>query len=160
MSQHNKQFLPIALDITDKKILIIGGDEDAYKKLKILQRSTNLIEVVAPKIIDWIKNAGVIFHEKQYDKSMLENYFLIYSCVEDPAFVRQLIRDTKEAGVLLNVHDQPDLCEFVSPAIYKQSNISIAVSSNGKDVYESIRVRNQLKDYFENYQLQKLLIAN
>ena len=62
MSQHNKQFLPIALDITDKKILIIGGDEDAYKKLKILQRSTKLIEVVAPKIIDWIKNAGVIFH--------------------------------------------------------------------------------------------------
>lgn len=160
MSKQKKQFLPIALDITDKKILIIGGDEDAYKKLKILQRSTNLIEVIAPKIINWIKNAGVIYHEKQYSKEVLKDYFLIYSCVEDPAFVRQLIRDTKEANVLLNVHDQPDFCEFVSPAIYKQSNISVAVSSNGEDVYESIRVRNQLKDYFENYRLQKQLIAN
>lgn len=160
MTIHNKQFLPIALDITDKKILIIGGGEDAYKKLKILQRSTDLIEVVAPEVISWIKNTGVVFHERHYDKSMLKEYFLIYSCVEDPAFVQQLIKDTKEAGVLLNVHDQPNLCEFVSPAIYQQSDISIAVSSNGRDVYESIRVKNQLKDYFENYQLQKQLIAN
>lgn len=160
MSKQKKQFLPIALDITDKKILIIGGDEDAYKKLKILQRNTNLIEVIAPKIINWIKNSGVVYHEKQYSKEVLKDYFLIYSCVEDPAFVRQLIRDTKEVGVLLNIHDQPNFCQFVSPAIYKQSNISVAVSSNGEDVYESIRLRNQLKDYFENYQLQKQLIAN
>lgn len=160
MSKQKKQFLPIAIDITDKKILIIGGGEDAYKKLKILQRSTNLIEVLAPQIIPWIKNSGVICHEMQYNKTLLNNYFLIYSCVEDPGFVQQLIKDCKEARILLNVHDQPDFCEFVSPAIYKKSNISIAVSSNGEDVYESIRVRNQLKDYFENYKLQKQLIAN
>jgi len=155
-----KQFLPIAIDITDKKILIIGGGEDAYKKLKILQRSTNQIEVIAPKIIDWIKNSGIVYHEQQYLKDFLKNYHLIYSCVDDPAFVKQLIRDCRDVNVLLNVHDQPEFCEFVSPAIYKRENISIAVSSNGEDVYKSIQIRNQLKDYFENYRLQKLLIAN
>ncbi|WP_321306714.1 bifunctional precorrin-2 dehydrogenase/sirohydrochlorin ferrochelatase [Marinifilum fragile] len=155
-----KQFLPIAIDITNKKILIIGGGEDAYKKLKILQRSTDLVEVLAPNIISWIKNTGIRYHEQHYDKDVLKNYYLIYSCVDDPVFVQQLIRDCREANVLLNVHDQPDFCEFVSPAIYKQDNISIAVSSNGEDVFKSIKIRNQLKDYFENYRLQKLLIAN
>jgi len=155
-----KQFLPIAIDVTDKKILIIGGGEDAYKKLKILQRSTNLIEIIAPKIISWIKNSGIVYHEQQYHKNFLKDYYLIYSCVDDPSFVKQLIRDCRDVNVLLNVHDQPEFCEFVSPAIYKRENISIAVSSNGEDVYKSIQIRNQLKDYFENYRLQKLLIAN
>ncbi|RUT73457.1 precorrin-2 dehydrogenase/sirohydrochlorin ferrochelatase family protein [Ancylomarina longa] len=160
MSKQKKQFLPIAIDIAEKKILIIGGGEDAYKKLKILQRSTNLIEVLAPKIINWIKNTGIVFHEKAYHKNLLKDYYLIYSCVDDPVFVQQLIQDSKAANVLLNIHDQPDFCEFVSPAIYKSNNISIAVSSNGEDVYKSIKIRNQLKDYFENYRLQKQLIAN
>ena len=84
----NKQFLPIAIDISNKKILIIGGGIDAYKKLKILQRSTNLIEVVAPKIIDWIKNAGVTYYEQEYNKEILKDYFLIYSCVDDADFAR------------------------------------------------------------------------
>jgi siroheme synthase-like protein len=149
MASNRKQFLPIAIDISSKKILIIGGDYDAYKKLKILQRSSSLIEVVASDIINEIKNSGAVYFEKEYHKDMLEDYFLIYSCVEDPAFVQRLIQDANSAKVLLNVHDQPDLCEFVSPAIYKKSNISIAVSSNGENVYESIKVRDQIKDYLE-----------
>lgn len=156
MTSNRKQFLPIAIDISSKKILIIGGDYDAYKKLKLLQRSTDLIEVVASYIIDEIKNSGAVYFEKEYHKDMLEDYFLIYSCVEDPAFVQGLIEDANSAKVLLNVHDQPDLCEFVSPAIYRKSNISVAVSSNGEDVYESIRVRDQIKDYLEDKRIKNL----
>jgi len=150
MTSNRKQFSPIAIDISSKKILIIGGEYDAYKKLKILQRSTELIEIVASNIIDEIKNSGAVYFEKEYHKDMLEDYFLIYSCVDDPTFVQRLIKDANSAKVLLNVHDQPDLCEFVSPAIYRKSNISIAVSSNGENVYESIKVRNQLKEYLED----------
>jgi siroheme synthase (precorrin-2 oxidase/ferrochelatase) len=42
------------------------------------------------------------------------------------------------------------LCDFVSPAIHKTGNISIAVSSNAQNVYQSVDIRNQIKQLIED----------
>ncbi|MBL7972526.1 MAG: bifunctional precorrin-2 dehydrogenase/sirohydrochlorin ferrochelatase, partial [Prolixibacteraceae bacterium] len=73
-----------------------------------------------------------------------------YSCTNDEATDRQVAQDGREAGVLVNIHDNPSLCQFVSPAIYQNKNIAVAVSSNGQDVYESIRLRNLIQEFLEN----------
>ena len=41
------KYLPLSLNITDKKILIIGGGNVAAKKIKILKQFTSEINVVA-----------------------------------------------------------------------------------------------------------------
>ncbi|MFB6320003.1 bifunctional precorrin-2 dehydrogenase/sirohydrochlorin ferrochelatase [Saccharicrinis sp. FJH54] len=142
--EHN--FLPIAIDIANQRILIIGGDQSAYKKLKILHRYGAEVEVLARFICDEIKQSGVKYFETDYDKSYLKGYLMLYSCTNNDALDQQIVIDGNEAGVLVNIHDKPDLCQFISPAIHRTGNISVAVSSNGKDVYESIRIRNKIRD--------------
>jgi len=141
-----KNFLPISLNIANQKILILGGGQDAFKKLKILQRFDAEVEVLALKVCEEIKNSGVKFYEMAYNKKFLKNYLMLYSCLNNNELDKQIVKDCNEAGVLVNIHDKPDLCQFVSPAIYKQGNITIAVASNGENVYESIRIRNLIKD--------------
>ena len=145
-----KIFLPISIDISDQKILIIGGGQSALKKIKILQRFDAELEVVAENIIDEVYETGVTCFRKKYEKSDLTGYLMLYSCTNDDATDRQIAQDGREAGVLVNIHDKPSLCQFVSPAIYRNKNISVAVSSNAQDVYESIRLRNLIQEFLEN----------
>ncbi|MFY9151432.1 MAG: NAD(P)-dependent oxidoreductase [Prolixibacteraceae bacterium] len=147
-------FLPISIDITDQRILIIGGGQSALKKIRILQRSGAKLEVVAKKIIDEVYETGVACHLKSYEKGDLKGYLMLYSCTNDDNLDQQIVQDGKEAGVLVNIHDKPALCQFVSPAIYQDGNITVAVGSNAQDVFESIRIRNLIQEFLENQKNQ------
>ena len=144
-----KNYLPISIDISDQKILIIGGGQSAWKKIRILQRFGANLEVVAENIIDEILASGITCFRKRYEKSDLKGYLMLFSCTNNEELDRQIAIDGREAGVLVNIHDKPSLCQFVSPAIYKDGNITVAVSSNAQDVYESIRLRNLIQEFLE-----------
>ena len=145
----NKNFLPISIDIANHKILIIGGGQSAFKKIKILQRFNAEVEVVATIVCDDIKQIGIKYFELDYQKELLKGYLMLYSCTNNPVINQQIVIDGKEMGVLVNIHDEPELCQFVSPAIYKQGNITVAVGSNGEDVFESIRIRNSIQEFLK-----------
>lgn len=148
-------YLPISIDVAGQKILIIGGGQSALKKIRILQRFDVNLEVLAENIIEEILISGVPWTRKTYEKSDLNGYLLVYSCSNNETLDRQIALDAREAGVLINIHDNPSLCQFVSPAIYQDGNIRVAVSSNAEDVYESIRVRNLIHEYLENLKKQE-----
>ena len=149
-----RNFLPISFDISGQKILIIGGGSSAAKKIRILQRFDAEIEVMAEHFSDEVLNAGVVCIQKSYEKSDLRNFVMLYSCTNNPALDQQILADGKEAGVLVNIHDNPALCQFVSPAIYKDGDITVAVASNATNVYESIRLRNLIQEFLENQKTQ------
>jgi precorrin-2 dehydrogenase/sirohydrochlorin ferrochelatase len=145
-----KNYLPISIDISDQKILIIGGGQSALKKIRILQRFGANLEVVAEKIAPEIISMNIPIYKKRYQISDLKGYFMLYSCTNNVELDIQIAKDGKKTGVLVNIHDNPALCQFVSPAIYKEDHITIAVSSNAQDVNESIRLRNLIQEYLEN----------
>jgi siroheme synthase-like protein len=144
-----KNFFPISIDISNQKILIIGGGESAFKKLKILQRFDADVEVVAINVCDNIKLSGVKYVERGYEKSLIKGYLMLYSCTNNFELDKQILADGKEMGVLVNIHDKPELCQFVSPAIYKNGNITVAVGSNAENVHESIKIRNEIQEFLK-----------
>lgn len=149
-----RRFLPISIDISDQKILVIGGGQSALKKIRILQRSGAIIEVVAENIIPEVFDSGVKCFQKSYEKSDLNGYLMLYSCTNNEELDRQIAIEGRAAGVLVNIHDKPALCQFVSPAIYQDGNISVAVSSNAENVQEAIRLRNEIQEFLENQKIK------
>lgn len=144
-----KNYLPIAINIAGEKILIIGGGQSAWDKIEILKQFDADVDVIALDVCDEIKNSGVPFKIKHYEKSDLNGYLMFYSCTNNPELDVQIARDGREAGVLANIHDHPVLCQFVSPAIYQNGAIRVAVSSNATDVFASIRTRDEIKEFLE-----------
>jgi siroheme synthase-like protein len=152
-----KNFLPVSIDISNQKILIIGGGNSAFKKLKILQRFDAEVEIIAINVCAEIKQSGVKYVERGYEKSLLKGYFMLYSCTNNYELDKQILADGKEMGVLVNIHDKPELCQFVSPAIYKDRNITVAVGSNAENVHESIKIRNEIQEFLKtrNYKFDE-----
>ena len=142
-------FLPISLNITDKKILLIGGGRIAGHKIGFLEQFTSNISLVAIDVIDSIKAKGYAYQEKQYEKSDLEGAFLVYACTNITELNLRVKADAESLGILTNVVDNPTHCDFVSPAIFKHNHITVAVGSNAQEVYRSIAVRNKIKQWLE-----------
>ena len=143
-------YLPIFLNISGKGILIVGGGRVAEQKLNTLSQFTKNITVVAPELSAAIKRKKIHWVEKKYTKQDLDGHFLVYACTNDRKANQQIQRDAKKQGVLINVADDPELCDFISPAVYKKGAITVAVSSGGKNTKLAIAWRDQIKESFKS----------
>lgn len=150
MKREDLNFLPISINITNKKILIVGGGKVGYHKATILNRFTNKATIVSPKFVDDFQNLPFKLIQKEYSKDDLAGIFLVYICTESELLNAQIKSDAEEVGILASVCDNPILCDFVSPAIFKAENVTIAVSSNAQNVHQSIKIRNQLQQLVKN----------
>ncbi|MDR3309527.1 MAG: bifunctional precorrin-2 dehydrogenase/sirohydrochlorin ferrochelatase [Tannerella sp.] len=137
-------FLPISINITGKRILIIGGGKVGFHKATVLSRFTDKATVISTRFHDGFDRLPFELVNKEYAPSDLCGAYIIYICTENEALNARIKRDAEMAGVLASVCDNPQLCDFISPAIHKQGNISIAVSSNAQNVRQSIAVRDRI----------------
>lgn len=145
MKREDMNFLPISINVTNKKILLIGGGKVATHKASIIARFiTENVTVISPDFSSEIRQLPFTFIQKNYDKNDLKDFFLVYVCTGDHELNRQIKADAEELGILTSVCDAPLLCDFVSPAIFKQEHLTIAVSSNAQNVYQSIAVRDRI----------------
>jgi len=154
MTREELQFLPISINVTDKKILLIGGGKVATHKATILARFVSQVTVIAPKFTDEIQLLPFAFIKKEYEPTDLKGFFLVYICTGNHELNRKIKTGAEALGILASVCDAPLLCDFVSPAIYKEGNITIAVSSNAQNVYQSVEIRNQIQELREGGELR------
>lgn len=143
-------FLPISINIAGKKILLIGGGRIARHKINSLEQFACNISVVAIEVCEHIKDKGITYVEKQYEKSDLKGAFLVYACTNINELNRQIKVDAESLGILANVVDNPYICDFVSPALYKYENYTVAVGSNAQNVHTAIAIRDKIKIILED----------
>lgn len=152
------EFLPISINVTNKKILFVGGGKVALQKIRSLQRFDVAISVISIDFNPELENLNEITRiNKSFDPADLDGFFLVYACT-DNNHTNELIRDAcHERNILVCVADTPRLCDFISPAIYKSGNTTISVSSNARDAKKSVEIRNQIQKNYElsDAQLEK-----
>ena len=144
------QYRPLKINITGQQILIIGAGKVALHKIEGLERFTRSIKVIAPLILDEIRARNWIeIVEKPYDASDLKGHLLVYATTDNPGLNSRIAEDALRQGCLVNVVDNPSRGQFISPAIYKRGYMTVAVSSNGKDVKSSVLWRNRIRQWVE-----------
>ncbi|HVU22063.1 MAG TPA: NAD(P)-dependent oxidoreductase [Rhizomicrobium sp.] len=105
--------LPIALDPTALHIGLCGAGDG------LARRRSALVEGgVSPALID--------------PEASLAGLNLLFVAGLDAAPSRDLARRAREQGVLVNVEDVPELCDFHMPAVVRRGDLTFTVSTNGK----------------------------
>ena len=147
-------FLPINIRISDARILIVGGGHVATHKATILSRFTDRATVIAPDISDRIKVLPFQWQERDFKESDLDNVTLLFICTGNHQLNRIIHQLAKERNILTSICDSPAECDFTSPAIYRDGDLTIAVASDSKDVRRSIRVRDRIREAIEYDSIQ------
>src|ERR1035437_2419046 len=120
MKSNQRKYLPVSLDITDSNILIIGGGKIAEQKLATLSMFTNKITILALEISSSIQLTYFKQIVKEYQPHDLNQYSIVYACTNNRMLNAQIKSDAAKRSLLVNVVDDPELCDFISPAIFKQ----------------------------------------
>ena len=147
-------YLPITINIVSANILIVGGGKVATHKAQILARFTDRATVIAPEITDELKSLPFHVIEKEFEASDLDGFQILFVCTGDHELNHRIKKLAAERHILTSVCDDPAQCDFISPAIFRDDNLTIAVGSDSRDVKRSIRVRNRIKELIENGTLQ------
>lgn len=137
------------MNIEGKRILIIGGGRVGLHKAKILHRFTDEATVISASFLDGFSELPFTQIRKEYEPSDLEGAFLVYVCTEKSELNSRIKRDAETRRILCSVCDSPALCDFTSPAIFKDGDIMVAVSSNAKDVHKSMSIRDSIKECWD-----------
>ncbi|MDA7711649.1 bifunctional precorrin-2 dehydrogenase/sirohydrochlorin ferrochelatase [Flavobacteriaceae bacterium] len=142
---------PVFLKTSELQILIVGGGNVALEKLTFLFKSSpeSRVHLVTPwlrkETREFIQDKNVTIAMKPYEPSDLSGKHLIIATTDDPEVNLQVQRDCRQKGVLINVADCPDLCDFYMGGIVTKGNLKIAISTNGKSPTLAKRMRQWLE---------------
>ncbi len=129
-------FLPIFINIRNRKCLVIGGGKVAAGKIALLSRAGARITVIAPKLdteLQGLLRQGIIVHRAEiFTPAHLEDATLVFAATNDRLVNQQISKAAEKLRIPINVVDNPDLCSFIMPSIIDRSPILVAVSSSGK----------------------------
>ncbi len=142
------KYIPIQLALKDKKILVVGGGAVALQKITGILTFTQAITVIAPEVCDTVREKGVTVIGRAYADGDASGFSLVYVCTNVRAVNERVARDARAHGALVCVADYPDDCDFISPAVYVDDPMVVAVSSSGDDIKKTITWRNKIKELF------------
>ena len=144
---------PVFLKLEQLRLLIVGGGNVGVEKLNaVLSNSpATQIKLVALQVCDAVReiaerhnNISII--EEGYTAKHLQDVDIVIVAVDDKTLSRQIADDAHECGLLVNVADTPELCDFYLGSIVKKGNLKVAVSTNGKSPTIAKRIKETLNE--------------
>lgn len=145
------ELYPIFLKTDNIQLLIVGGGEVAHEKLSFLLKSspnTN-VKLVATffrdQTMEMINKFNLPFKIKAYEKVDLNKVNVVIAATDSVEVNKQIYADAKNLGILVNVADTPEYCDFYLGGIVTKGHVKIAISTNGK----SPTMAKRLRQFFE-----------
>jgi precorrin-2 dehydrogenase/sirohydrochlorin ferrochelatase len=143
---------PIFLKLKAKTCVVIGAGKIAAAKAAGLLSSGARVVVIGPRAANWVQSqarAGkVIWHRRRFVAADVEQAFLVVAATSSSATNEAVFRACVERGVLCNVVDDPERCDFFYPAVVHRGPLQIAISTGGRSPALARRLRIELERQF------------
>lgn len=143
---------PIFVECKDRPVLVIGGGHVGAEKVRGLLNAEADITVVAPALIDELRehrSAGRIKHiDREYEESDLDAGWHFVMIATDDGKVNREVREAAHRRRLwVNAADDPENCDFILPSVVRKGKITLAASTSGASPALARRLREELDAY-------------
>lgn len=145
-------YYPVNLKIKDRPCLVVGGGKVGTRKVKGLMQCDARVVVVSPVVslaIERLAGQGkIVWKKKDYDPSDLDGFFLVIGSTSNQDVNWQISRDAEEKGMICNIADVPDACNFILPSVIRRGPLTVTVSTSGQSPAFSKSLRRQMDSMF------------
>ena len=138
---------PIFLKASNLQILIVGGGYVAEEKLHFLTKSSPdaNITILSPMIrqgtLELAHKFNATILEDYYNSQYLKGFHVVIATTDKPEINKQIYEDCRRLDKLVNVADNPPLCDFYMGGIVTKGHVKVAISTNGKSPTTAKRLR-------------------
>jgi precorrin-2 dehydrogenase/sirohydrochlorin ferrochelatase len=151
------KYYPVNLDMTNKRCVVVGGGDIAERKVERLLECGAQVTVVSKSLTPVLKarkKTGQMDHiDRDYEDQALDGAFMVIGATNRNDVNERISKDAMTRGLLVNIVDDPDRCNFILPSLVQQGDLSIAISTGGKSPALAKKLRKELeKQYGPEYQ--------
>jgi precorrin-2 dehydrogenase / sirohydrochlorin ferrochelatase len=130
---------PILLDVTDRKIVIIGGGAVGLRKaLGLVEAGARDVTVVSPVFASGFPPSARLVKET-YRPEHLEGAAIVFAATDSVEVNAQVVHDARRRNALACRADTDDSGDFTTPAVMRQGPITVAVSAGAPAFSAAVR---------------------
>jgi precorrin-2 dehydrogenase / sirohydrochlorin ferrochelatase len=138
-------WFPILLSLSGRKCLVVGGGPIGSRKAISLRDAGAEVVLVATKLsVEALNLTGVTLIERPYESTDLEGAWLVITAVDNQETTAQVAADAAAAQVFMNASDDPPFCTSILPAIHRDGDVIVAVSTGGASPAAASWIRDRI----------------
>jgi precorrin-2 dehydrogenase / sirohydrochlorin ferrochelatase len=140
------------LKLTGRQCLVVGAGKVGEPKIRGLIDTGAYIRVVALEateaVHEWARAGKIDLKLRAFTPNDLDGVFLAVVATSSHGLNEFAYREAQLRGVLCNVVDVPQYCDFFYPAVVRRGDLQIAVSTAGQSPSLAQKLRQQLERQF------------
>src|SRR5437764_10637756 len=141
-------FYPVFLDLRGRRAVVIGGGAVAEQKVHGLVGAGAHVTVVSTDVtpaLGALARRNAIEHKRRpYRRGDLKGAWLAIAATDDRGTNGAVWAEAEQLGVPLNAVDDLEHCSFIAPAVHREGDITVAVSTAGKSPALAVRPRQRI----------------
>lgn len=143
---------PMFMKLAGKQCLVVGAGKVGEPKIGGLIDTGAIIHVVAitatGPVREWALAGKVELELRAFSADDLDGRFLAVVATASQSLNELIHREAQRRGVLCNVVDVPEYCDFFYPAVVRRGDLQIAISTGGQSPSLAQTLRQQLERQF------------
>jgi len=148
------KLFPMFIKLAGKECLVVGAGKVGESKIGGLLDTGARIRVIAieasGQVQEWAATGKIVLELRAFTASDLDGRFLAVVATASGSLNEHIYREAQQRGVLCNVVDVPEYCDFYYPAVVQRGDLQIAISTSGQSPSLSQKIRQQLEQQFED----------
>ncbi|MWC28730.1 precorrin-2 dehydrogenase/sirohydrochlorin ferrochelatase family protein [Paenibacillus sp. MMS18-CY102] len=142
-------YYPIMVDLSGKRCLVVGGGEVASRKVKgLLEAGADDVAVVSPLLneeLAELQQSGRIRVElRGYVPEDVLAANLVFAATNQPQLNADIAEDARRLGIWANLADDGAKGSFITPAIHRQGDLVIALTTSGASPALASQIKQEL----------------
>jgi uroporphyrin-III C-methyltransferase/precorrin-2 dehydrogenase/sirohydrochlorin ferrochelatase len=137
------------LSLRGRPVLVVGGGEVALRKIEGLLAEGARPTVVAPEAVPEIealaRRGEVELRRRAHRGGDAAGFALVFAATDDREVNARVFAEARDAGIWVNVADDPELCTFHLPARVQRGALQVAIASDGGAPFVVRRLRQMLE---------------
>ncbi len=146
------QLFPMFLKLEGKRCLVVGAGKVGEPKIGGLIDTGASIHVLALEasgaVHRWARESKITLELRAFVPEDLAGMALVVVATSSRSVNEAIYREAQRRGVLCNVVDVPEYCDFYYPAVVRRGDLQIAVSTSGQSPSLAQKIRQQLERQF------------
>jgi precorrin-2 dehydrogenase / sirohydrochlorin ferrochelatase len=140
---------PMFMKLDGKRCLVVGAGKVGEPKIAGLIDTGAEIHVVTlaatERVREWGAAGKIELELRKFSAGDLDGVFLAVIATASASLNKFAYREAQKRGVLCNVVDVPEICDFYYPAVVQRGDLQIAVSTAGQSPSLAQKLRQQLE---------------
>ncbi len=124
------RYFPVFMDLRGKAVVVVGGGEEALRKIRLLLKTEAAIEVIAAELHEELAaDPRIVWRARTYEPELLRGAALVYSA--DAGLNERVAADARSFGIPVNAVDEPEISTFIVPSIVDRDPVVVAIGTEG-----------------------------